>query len=1606
MQADTGLHFVNTIDNQQAIAATEQLNRAFKQLQQQATTAGSSIDTVISHIAAATGITIGAATLKNLAAQVMNIRGEFQQLEIAFATMLGSADKANKLMQQLTHTAATTPFDLKGVAQGAKQLLAYGIAAEDVNQTLINLGDIAAGLSIPLGDMVMLYGTTMVQGRMFTQDLRQFMGRGIPLVQALADTMGVAKEEVQDLVSAGKVGSQEFQTALMSLVAEGGQFGGLMEQQSKSISGQISNIEDGIDMMFNEIGQKAEPAITLALSGVSNLVENYQTVGKAVLALAGTYGTYRAALVVVAAVEKAHNNMLHAAVLQKQLAAQANIALANSDAMAAARKAMFTTYIKANTKAVLKNTAAMLTNPAVLITAGLVALCATIYGVTRALDTQARAQERVNQTNQEQKQQLEQTKNDADAAISTIKSETATVYEKAKAYQTLQKIMPELTNQYSQTELATLNLTSAQKAEAKALEGLEFDQKRTEIENSKKRIADYQKQIEALQQSMAYNPNGSAGIGLQIGVLSNKIEQETKYMEAYRKELSEMEKLRAKAQFDAQPAEIKIAKFTADKEAAEQQLAELQQQAATAAAKAKAEWEQNPLNQWKISVGMTFEQAAGEDQSLLGGQYLMLQSLIKGLQADIQETDKKIQQLSSNASKETLQQLIADIQTYETEVVSARKQYAADMSQANKQALDNVEETLKAATEKYKSATGTIWVDSQKLRDDQLSAMRKAENEKQRIFNSSIQAERVQREAEYWQTIKEINQEEAAYRKAHNGRTSKEFAAMRDNATLQFDIDTRELDRQFEDWKKAFEQETLQISIDAQTDQLEGATSAVQSIAEKIQKQNELYEHQIQLIREKNKAEADQTIRDTYGADTLAGYKAFSANANNQNILSSYSAAKSPTDKQKIAGNAGLSESLLATYAEMEQVYDMYSQRLAATIEQQTQQHNADMLNQDLNRFTSYLEQTLSAEEQYQQRLADIRSQYGLTEDTDLSQYETNTAIGRDVAAATVERERQQAIITRDTGIGGDDTRWVEELAQVGADVAGKAMEEVRAVYDQFIAEVQQQIDDTIATRDTAQANITAEKDLQTSTAAQVQDINTQLAGDSLSPEQEQALLEQRATLEQQIAESKERQAVAESAMTGSQQQLNQLTQVRAKAETVAANATDSASTKSQKKMQATERTTSSLAEAFAAVKESADAIADTFGGVLSQKAKKALGTMSDVASFGEQTINSIASLTQGTMKGMSMSAFMASESISTVEKASVILTIISMAVQAVMAIVKIASQFTKSAQMQDAIDEQTEKVDNLKKRHEELERSYKDKSGTEYYKGLAKSAKDYDNIIAAQTKAVQQAKELYQRQKEKYGEDSDKAKEAKEQLDDLEDNNNDLIDSQREQYNQLLEGLSGTNLQSFSESLADALIDGFAQGREGIDDVWEDTMDDLMRTMMRQQLALAIQDMFKDTFYKLNNMTKYGDLTQSEIDSIMSEFDAQSEKAKYLAEKYYDLMSERGLLDDADAEGSQGFGQMTQDTADALNARFTALQIEGANVVEAAQSLVTAVSELGADSKLNVANLQTLMYNSGIALQVAQEQLDQLQVIADNTALLADTNDRLKAIQQNTSRL
>lgn len=293
-----------SLDNSQLRTGANESKRILSGIGQTAVDEGKRIDDTMNRIGKTVAGVFAVAQMKEFVTNVANVRGEFQKLEIAFKTMLGSEQKAVSLMDQLIKTAATTPFGMSDIANSAKQLLAYGLEAEKVNDTLIRLGDIAAGLSIPINDLAYLYGTTMVQGRLYTQDLNQFLGRGIPLMAELAKQFGVAESEVKKLVEEGKVGFPQVQQAIVNLTSEGSKFGGLMEAQSRTIAGQISNIEDQIEQMFNEIGKSSEGVISGTLSLTSEMIEHWETIGKVLLTVIATYGAYKAAVIAVAAAHK------------------------------------------------------------------------------------------------------------------------------------------------------------------------------------------------------------------------------------------------------------------------------------------------------------------------------------------------------------------------------------------------------------------------------------------------------------------------------------------------------------------------------------------------------------------------------------------------------------------------------------------------------------------------------------------------------------------------------------------------------------------------------------------------------------------------------------------------------------------------------------------------------------------------------------------------------------------------------------------------------------------------------------------------------------------------------------------------------------------------------------------------------------------------------------------------------------------------------------------------------------------------------------------------------------------------------------------------------
>ena len=305
MDQETGRLYFDVLLNDESLQQGLQRSReSFRSLGESANAELQSMDGFMAKAAQTAAGLFAVDKIKDFVSQLALVRGEYQQLEVAFETMLGSKSKADALMGQLIDTAATTPFEMSEVAEASKMLLAYGMEGDKVNETLIRLGDIAAGLSMPLKDLAFLYGTTMVQGRLYTQDLNQFLGRGIPLADELAKQFGKNKSEVKKLVEEGKIGFPEVQKAIEALTGEGSKFGGLMEKQSKTIKGQLSNIEDAWEQMFNEIGKSQEGNISGALDITGKLIENWRTVGKVVLTAAAAIGSYKAAVVTLAAIRK------------------------------------------------------------------------------------------------------------------------------------------------------------------------------------------------------------------------------------------------------------------------------------------------------------------------------------------------------------------------------------------------------------------------------------------------------------------------------------------------------------------------------------------------------------------------------------------------------------------------------------------------------------------------------------------------------------------------------------------------------------------------------------------------------------------------------------------------------------------------------------------------------------------------------------------------------------------------------------------------------------------------------------------------------------------------------------------------------------------------------------------------------------------------------------------------------------------------------------------------------------------------------------------------------------------------------------------------------
>lgn len=226
----------------------------------------------------------GATAVYNFAKSIVTLASNLQQAQVGFTTMLGSADKAKVLLNDLSDFAKSTPFELVGIRENAKQLLAMGVAQENVIPTMKALGDVAAGLSVPLDRLALAYGQVLSKGKLTGDDLRQFTEAGVPLLAVLGKQLGKTTGEIQKMIEQGKISARDVTKAFETMSSSGGQFANLMAKQSETVAGKWSNLQDSMNSLGETVGTRLLPTFGLVVDGLGNVVKNYGTAIADVLA--------------------------------------------------------------------------------------------------------------------------------------------------------------------------------------------------------------------------------------------------------------------------------------------------------------------------------------------------------------------------------------------------------------------------------------------------------------------------------------------------------------------------------------------------------------------------------------------------------------------------------------------------------------------------------------------------------------------------------------------------------------------------------------------------------------------------------------------------------------------------------------------------------------------------------------------------------------------------------------------------------------------------------------------------------------------------------------------------------------------------------------------------------------------------------------------------------------------------------------------------------------------------------------------------------------------------------------------------------------------------
>lgn len=371
---------------------------------------------------------------------ILAVRKEIESFEISFRTLLGNKEKADAMFSQIRDFAAKTPLQLKDLSSAAQTMLSFNIDEADIMPMLRSIGDISMGDTQKLQSLTLAFAQMSSTGKLMGQDLLQMINAGFNPLSVIAEKTGKSIGTLKDEMSKGAISADTVKQAFIDATAEGGKFHGMLEQQSQGIEGSISNLQGAIDDMMNDLGTAMQDTLVKGVNFATTIVKHYETIGKCLLGLVVAYGSYKAALLALVAVEKLvafAENIRLIMMFRKELGL-----------LTAAQQAFNITALK---------------NPYIIAGAALVGVITTIYQLTKGTNEWEKANEELNEELERQQKELEELDKERNVTASmheeaakaiageidkietlqsAIADETASIQDRRKAIRELQAIVP------------------------------------------------------------------------------------------------------------------------------------------------------------------------------------------------------------------------------------------------------------------------------------------------------------------------------------------------------------------------------------------------------------------------------------------------------------------------------------------------------------------------------------------------------------------------------------------------------------------------------------------------------------------------------------------------------------------------------------------------------------------------------------------------------------------------------------------------------------------------------------------------------------------------------------------------------------------------------------------------------------------------------------------------------------------------------------------------------------------------------------------------------------------------------------------------------------